>query len=206
MDLDACRADPIATVCACVEGGVDRVQIRDRRLDALALFEFSSALVAALRGRTPAVEIIVNRRIDIALAIGADGVHLGFDAVSSDQARALLGSEARIGVSTHSLDEVREAAREVERGAVDYVHVAPVFAPRSKPATRPPLGLERLADICAESSCVIAQGGVDAGNVAAIMRTGAAGVAVTGSLLGAADPRRAAARLRSAIDGAALRR
>lgn len=180
-------------------GGVDRVQIRERRLDGRALLAFAEALSDAARRARPGVEIVVNRRIDVALLIGADGVHLGFDALAIAEARALLGAGAKIGASTHSVAEAETAIR----AGADYVHLAPVFAPLSKSSTRPALGLDRLAEACARSGRVIAQGGVDPDRIVAIVRTGVAGVAVTGHLLAAADPRSAAEAMRTSIDEAA---
>ncbi len=185
----------------CVLGGVGRIQIRERVLDGRDLLVFAESLCDAARRVRPDVEIIVNRRIDVALVIGADGVHLGFDALAPDEARRLLGTGAKIGVSTHSVAEAEEAMR----SGADYVHLAPVFAPLSKTATRPALGLELLAKACARATRVIAQGGVAPEKIDSILRAGAVGVAVTGSLLGAVDPRRAAHAMRVAIDEAVRR-
>jgi len=138
----------------------------------------------------------VNRRLDVALAIGADGVQLGFDAVDAPAARRLLGPEALVGVSCHSAAEARAA-----RGA-SYALLAPVFAPLSKPASRPPLGLAELGR-AAGGLPVLAQGGIDAAGAVAAVAAGAAGVAVTGAILLAPDPARAAAALRRALDSGA---
>jgi thiamine-phosphate pyrophosphorylase len=137
--------------------------------------------------------VIVNRRIDVALAIGADGVHLGYDAVDAGTARQLLGADALVGVSCHASGELSRA-----RGA-SYALLAPIFAPISKPASRPPLGLGALARGAGELP-VLAQGGIDAAGAAAAVAAGAAGVAVTGAILMAADAAAAAATLRRALD------
>jgi thiamine-phosphate pyrophosphorylase len=136
----------------------------------------------------------VNRRADVALAISADGVHLGFDAMDVAAARRVFGEEALVGVSTHSVDEVRAAA------GASYVHLAPVFAPLSKPATRAALGLAAIEAAAQASVPVIAQGGVDASNAGAVRAAGAAGVAVTGAILRADDPATATAALRRALE------
>jgi thiamine-phosphate pyrophosphorylase len=132
----------------------------------------------------------------VALAIGADGVHLGFDAMDAAAARRLLGPEALVGVSCHSADEARAA-----RGA-SYAVLAPIRAPLSKPSARPPLGLDALR-AAAGGPPLLAQGGIDARTAAAAVAARAAGVAVTGAILLAADPGRAAAEIRSALDSAA---
>jgi thiamine-phosphate diphosphorylase len=111
-------------------------------------------------------------------------------------ARRVLGEDALVGVSTHSVDEVRAAAAP---GGPSYVQLAPIFAPLSKPASRPSLGLGALEAAAREVVPVIAQGGVDASNAAAVAAAGAAGVAVTGALLLSDDIAAATAALRSAL-------
>jgi thiamine-phosphate pyrophosphorylase len=188
-----------AAVEAAVRAGVDWVQVRERALDGAGLLAFAEDVAAAARRGARAggreVRLIVNRRADVALAIGADGVHLGFDAMDVAAARRVLGEDALVGVSTHSIEEVRAAAD------ASYVHLAPVYAPLSKPATRPALGLANLEAATREKVPVIAQGGVDASNAGAIRAAGAAGVAVTGAILMADDPATATAALRRALGG-----
>lgn len=188
-------------VAAAVAGGVDWVQIREKDLDGEPLAELVEAIRRALGG-APA-RILVNRRLDVALATGADGVHLGWDGVEPADARALLGPGRLVGVSTHGVEEARGAARDP---AVDYLQIAPVLPPRSKPPGRKPLGLGVLERLRGAGCPVLAQGGLDAGTAAAAIAAGAAGVAVTGAVLGAADPREAAARLRRRLDAAAAAR
>jgi len=203
IDRAATRGELLGSVAAAVSAGVDRVQLRERELEGAALLELADSVsrsareAAALAGHT--VEIVVNRRVDIALACNAEGVHLGFDAMSVPQARELLGAEALLGVSCHSTSEVAAAS------GGDYAHLAPIFPPISKAATRPALGPEALAR-AGTGLPVIAQGGIDESNAGACVAAGAAGVAVTGSILSAADPAAAAARLRLALDGAAPRK
>lgn len=200
LDLSALRGDLLETLAAAVEAGVDRVQVRERQLEGAALLELADAVCrtardAAARAGRP-VQVLVNRRVDVALAAGADGVHLGFDALPVSAARALLGPRALLGVSCHRAEEVGEA-----EGA-DYAHLAPVFPPLSKPAERPALGPEVLR-AAARLRPVLAQGGVEPGNAARCLEAGAAGVAVTGAILMAPEPGRAARQLRRALDGAA---
>jgi thiamine-phosphate pyrophosphorylase len=191
-------------VCAIFEAGADWLQVRERQLDGAALLDFARELSDAARAGAAAsgreARILVNRRIDIALAIGADGVHLGFDAVSVADARSALGDNALVGVSTHSATEVRDAAA----GGADYAQLAPIFTPLSKVSTRPSLGTSVLTDASANGVRVFAQGGVCVENVAAILAAGAAGVCVTGALLQADDPAGATRTLRAALDAAAL--
>lgn len=188
-------------VAAAVFGGVDWVQLRERDLEGRALLELAAHVVAAARDaarrRGGTVRVLINRRIDIALAVDADGVHLGFDAMSVASARSLLGAERLIGVSAHEPDEVRAAAA----AGANYAHLAPIFAPLSKPLERTPLGIAAIA-ACEGAIPLLAQGGIGASNAAQAVRAGAAGVAVTGALLAVADPGAAAQALRATLDGA----
>jgi thiamine-phosphate pyrophosphorylase len=200
VDRGAARAPLAPAVFAAVRAGVDWVQIRDRELAGAALLAHAEALAEAARAgareRGGRVRVLVNRRLDVALAIGADGVQLGFDAMGAAEARRLLGPEALVGVSCHSAAEVR-AARDA-----NYAQLAPIFAPLSKREARPPLGLAELAR-AAGGAPVLAQGGIDPAGAEAAAAVGAAGVAVTGAILLAPDPARAAAALRRALDSGA---
>jgi thiamine-phosphate pyrophosphorylase len=157
------------------------------------------------------VEIFVNRRIDIALALGANGVQLGFDAVDPQTARRLLGTDAqieanarigsngkieanvKIGISAHHPDEIRTAPP-----GVDCAQLAPIFQPLSKPHAGPYLGVRAVAEAARYGIPVIAQGGITAANATAIAAAGAAGIAVTGAILSAPDPAGATRALRAA--------
>jgi thiamine-phosphate pyrophosphorylase len=197
VDRSVARGPLAAAVHAAVRAGVDWVQVRDRALQGAALVDHARELAGAARegarARGGSARVIVNRRIDVALAIGADGVHLGFDAVDAGTARQLLGADALVGISCHAPGELSRA------GGASYALLAPIFAPLSKPAARPPLGLAALAR-AAGGLPVLAQGGIDAAGAAAAVAAGAAGVAVTGAILMAPDAAAAAATLRHALD------
>lgn len=196
---DGSRAGLLGCLAAAVAGGVDLVQLRDRRLEGGPLLELADAVcrtareVAARAGRS--VRIVVNRRADVALAAGADGVHLGFDAVDAATARQRLGPDALVGVSCHAPAEVGTAAE------ASYAQLAPVFAPLSKAASRPALGAAALRE-ASKGGKVLAQGGIEVDNAAACIAAGAAGVAVTGAILMARHPGEAAQALRRALDRA----
>jgi thiamine-phosphate pyrophosphorylase len=175
------------------------VQVRDRALPGRELLALVDALAAAARQAASRVRIVVNRRIDVALAAGADGVHLGFDGLDVARARALVGPDRLVGVSAHAAVEVAAAARE----GASYAHLAPIRAPLSKSTDRPPLGFAALAAACKAGIPVLAQGGIDPRAAGACVAAGAAGVAVTGAVLGARDPAVAARALREALDAAA---
>jgi thiamine-phosphate pyrophosphorylase len=172
--------------------GVDWVQLRDRRCEAGELLEASDALAE----QAPGLRLVVNRRCDVAWAARAFGVHLGFDGVAPTQARDLLGERAWIGVSCHAPEEVDAGC------GADYAHLAPIFPPLSKASERRALGLQALALASRRGLPVIAQGGLCADNARAAVEAGAAGIAVTGSILQADDPARATRALRDALDGA----
>jgi thiamine-phosphate pyrophosphorylase len=201
-DRSVSRLPLTQAVAAAVAGGVDQVQIREQGLGAAALLALAEELAHAAREAARAggrsVTIVVNRRLDVALALGNAGVHLGTGAVTVGDARRLLGPSLPVGVSAHAPAEVEAAART----AASYAFLAPIFAPRSKAATRPALGLAALAEAARARLPVLAQGGCDATNAAALVAAGAAGLAVTGAILMAEDPGAAAARIRHALDAA----
>jgi thiamine-phosphate diphosphorylase len=163
------------------------------------LLALADSLAEAARRANPAVRVLVNRRIDVALAAALDGVHLGFDAAPPALARRLLGAGALLGLATHAPGEASPA----EQAELSYLQLAPIFPPLSKPPVRAPLGLAVLARASRAKLPVFAQGGIEAANAAACIEAGAAGVAVTGAILAADDPGAAAAKLRRALDEAA---
>lgn len=197
VDPAACGArDPERVAQAILAGGCARLQLRVKGgSDAGWL-----ALARKLRGRcaTAGVPFIVNDRPDLALLVGADGLHLGQDDLPIAEARRIVG-DLEIGRSTH--DEVQARAA-VAEGA-DLVAFGPVFATRSKEARDPTVGLERLASVCATSSRpVVAIGGLTLETAARVAGAGASFGAAIGAVCGAADPESAARALHHAFGGA----
>jgi thiamine-phosphate pyrophosphorylase len=176
-----------------VAGGVDVVQVRAPAATARELLD----LTLAVRGRIGRrARLVVNDRVDVALAAGADGVHLGERSLPPELARRLLGAGGYVGASVHSAG----AALAAERGGADSVTFGHVFGTASHPDL-PPRGLAGLREVAgAVRLPVIAIGGIDAGRVPAVLAHGAAGVAVISAILGAADPAEAARALRRALD------
>ena len=172
------REEAVHIACAAVRAGVDWVQIREKDLPTLALLELTRQAVAAAEGS--AAKILVNDRLDVALAAGAAGVHLGGESMPVSVVRKvcaeILGDAKAflIGRSCHSLDEAQQA----ERDGADYVFFGPVFATPSKAQYGPPQGVEALAEVCRTLRVpVIAIGGISLDNAAECFRAGAAGIA-----------------------------
>ena len=205
LDAPALGEKPCDAARALFHAGVDWIQLRDRSLEADALLRLAEALVRARDLARATVKspclVIVNRRIDIAVSTGADGVHLGFDALDPMAAASLLPESALIGMSLHSVREVEALAENAPGDARLYAHLAPIWNPISKPATRLALGLDRLSRACSQGSRILAQGGLDAARAVQAIRAGAAGIAVSGTLAVSGDPITAARRLREALDG-----
>lgn len=187
----------VAVVEAALRGGVDAVQLREKDLAPREQFELACALreVCARYGAL----LLVNDRADIAATARAHGVHLPARSFSPTEARSILGDEAVIGSSCHSLAEAQAASH---LGA-DFLVCGPIFPTPAKLAYGPPLGVETLALVCAAVPCpVLGIGGITAAHVQRIRAAGAAGIAVIRAILAAPDPERAAAELRAAWEAA----
>lgn len=186
-----------AIVAAAVAGGVTCVQLREKSCSTREFLDEARTVRAVLQGT--GVPLIINDRVDVALAVGADGVHLGQTDMPIRDARRLVGADMLIGVSAECVDD---AVRAEAEGA-DYIGVSPVFATPTKTDTAPPLGLDGVAAIRAVVSIpVVGIGGISALNAAAVIRAGCHGVAVVSAIVAAQDPRRAAAELKSIITNA----
>jgi thiamine-phosphate pyrophosphorylase len=168
-----------------VAARIDLVQIREKNLSAGVLYQLSKSAAVITRGS--ATKLLVNDRSDVALAAGADGVHLTTRSLRADAVRRTFGAEVLIGVSTHSLTEA-DAAR---RNGADFAVFGPVFETRSKSQAEygAPVGLSSLAQVASELAPfpVLALGGVEVNRVADCVEAGAAGVAAI-SMFG--DPQR----------------
>ena len=175
-------------VHAALDGGVRAVQLREKDLEGGELYR----LAGRLRDLTAryAARLLINDRLDVALAAGADGVHLGQTSLPVSTARQLLGPDKLIGVSTHSPDEITAA-----QGA-DFVVFGPVYFTPSKADYGQPQGVARLRQAVRHSPVpVFAIGGIQADRIAAVRSTGAHGVALISALSAAAEPSRAAREL-----------
>lgn len=174
------------TVSQLLKGGVDVIQLRDRRVDDRTLL--ARAKVAAAIARDADKLFIVNDRVDLAVAAEADGVHVGQQELPVVDARRILGPQRLIGLSTHSIEQAREA---VAVGA-DYIGCGPVFAGHTKDFDRY-VGTDLLSQVAAEIRLpAFAIGGIDASNVDQVIDAGFRRIAVTGALRDADDPLAAA--------------
>lgn len=189
---------PLAEVAgAAARGGAAAIQVREKDLTAAGLWRLGQEVAAAVRAAGSL--LLVNGRLDVALALGADGVHLGGDALPVAAARRVAGPGFLIGASVHSLAEAVAAAS----AGADYLIFGNVFETSSKPGLAG-RGLEALAAVCAAVPVpVVAIGGVAAGNVSAVRRAGAAGAAVRAAVMAAPDPERAVRELLAAWEAAA---
>jgi thiamine-phosphate pyrophosphorylase len=166
-----------------VRGGVSLVQLRDKRLNIRQLVDLGRALKGLLAPF--GVPLLINDRVDAALAVGAHCVHLGQTDMPVDLARHMLGPDAIIGLSLDSLTQLAEA----ERLDVDYYGVSPIFPTPTKPDAGPGWGLAGLAALRRETTRpLVGIGGIHAGNAAEVMRAGADGVAVVSAICAAPDP------------------
>ena len=187
----------VETVRRAIAGGATMVQLRDPQAKTRALIDEAQALVALLR---PAgVPFIVNDRVDVALAAGADGVHLGQSDMSVADARVLMGPEPLLGLSITS--EADLAASDL--AGVDYLGVGPVFPTPTKSDAAPAIGLAGLKTIVAKTNLpIVAIGGLNAANAAQVIAAGADGVAVVSAICAAPDAAEAARQLAVLVESA----
>jgi len=184
-------------VSLAVQGGAACVQLREKDLPTRPFVEEAKRLKALLSPLR--VPLIINDRLDVALAAEADGVHIGQEDMPCDIVRRLLGPKAVIGLSVETWEDV-EAAELMD---VDYLGVSPVFATPTKTDTKAPWGLEGLTRIRAYSSHpLVAIGGISRDNAADVILAGADCAAVVSAICAVSDPRMAAADIQAEISWA----
>ena len=184
----------VEVVRAAIRGGVSCVQLREKGCSTREFMDEARLLKALLAGT--GVPLFINDRLDVALAVGADGVHLGQNDLAIADARRLVGNRMIIGISAES---VADAVRAEAEGA-DYIGASPVFTTPTKTDTASPLGLDGLRAIRrAVQLPLVAIGGINADNAAQVLRAGADGLAVVSAIVSAPCPRTAAAGLRQRI-------
>lgn len=182
-----------AQVAAFADGGATVVQLRDKHSSALEFYEQAKAASATARER--GVQVIINDRVDIALALGADGVHLGQDDLPPEAARRLLGADFVIGFSTHNVKQAIEAAT----WPIDYLALGPIFQTSTKENPDPVVGLDGLRAVreAIGERPLVGIGGVTLANARQVIDAGADSVAIIRGLL--TPPERISEALRKTL-------
>ena len=191
---------------AAARGGATLVQLRDKVSDTRQLVAAARAIKAALE--SSGVPLLINDRVDVALASGADGVHVGQDDMAVEDARKILGPKAVIGLSIKTIAQAEAAPTDL----LDYVGIGGVFATTSKDNPDPPIGVYGLARIAgvfrkrAPKLPLVAIAGIDSKNAPDVIDAGADGIAVISALSLQADPMAAARVLRGIVDATIAKR
>ena len=179
---------------AAVQGGVTCVQLREKTCPTREFITTALTIREFLQVR--GIPLIINDRVDVAQAVGADGVHLGQSDMPLGLARALVNDSMLIGISVESLEEAVQA----EAGGADYLGVGPIYPTPTKADAATPLGLQGLRAIRqAVSLPLVSIGGLNLQNAAPVIHHGADGIAVVSAIVAAADPEQAAQELRREI-------
>lgn len=195
-DRSLARGRPLDEIVRrAIAGGVTAVQLREKEAPTGEFYQLARS-VRKITGET-GVTFMINDRLDVALAVDADGVHVGQDDLPAKLARRLLGPDRILGVT--AADE--EQAILAEKAGADYIGCNAVFATPTKTDTGTPIGVEGLRDLVASIEVpVVAIGGIKASNAEEVMAAGVAGIAVVSAIVSAEDPERAARELRDIID------
>lgn len=182
--------DLITAVLQAVAGGVTLVQLREKEASSREFYQLALALKEALAPHR--VPLIINDRLDIALAVDADGLHVGQTDLPAKVARSLLGTEKILGLSVSKPEELQEG---LEAG-VDYFGAGPTFPTGTKGDAGEPIGLEGLRRLRQATTLpIVAIGGINAENLPEVQKTGVDGVAVVSALMAAPDIEQAARRM-----------
>lgn len=169
-----------------LDGGVKGIQLREKDLGGRELFDLAEKVKALCVDRQ--ASLFINDRVDVALAVDADGIHLGGASIPIEAARALVGTDKLIGVSTHSVREAEEA----ERAGADFLLFGPIYFTPSKSDYGTPQGLSLLKEVVKKTSIpVYAIGGIKVENIGDVKEAGVRGIALISAIMSSADPCRA---------------
>ena len=189
-DRKICEVKLTDIILQAIEGGVCTVQLREKDLNTGDLYNLAKDVREITKKKD--VNLIINDRVDIAIAVDADGVHLGWQSMGIDIVRRLIGQNKLIGLSAHSL---KDAERAEENGA-DYISISPIFNTLYKDFFINPLGVDEIGKIKDHINIpVIALGGINENNVDEVLKNDADGIAVISSILLSKNPRQSAANL-----------
>jgi thiamine-phosphate pyrophosphorylase len=184
----------VAAVRQALEGGILSLQLREKDLsvrDLLALSQEMRTLTNEFGAR-----LFINDRVDVAVAVNADGVHLGHESMPVEAVRRVVGNNMLIGVSTHNLAEAKAA----EAGGADFITFGPIFETPSKTELGNPVGVEMLKKLkCDINIPIYALGGIKSGNIMQVLSAGASGVAMISAVLAAEDIKKASSKLIEAV-------
>jgi thiamine-phosphate diphosphorylase len=193
--------DIMEIVDGALAGGITALQLRAKRMGGREMYELAGQMRD--RCRDAGVLFFVNDRVDVAIAAGADGVHVGVHDLPLEATRRLIGRGMILGYSPLEMPDVLAA----KPGGADYVGLGPVFDTGSKPDAQPSLGLLGLADQAAAARLpAVGIGGIDVAKARTVIRTGVDGVAVISAIQGASDPKEAASSLALAVNLAKIER
>ncbi len=182
---------------AAVSGGVTCVQLREKRCSTREFIDQALQIRPFLKSK--GIPLIINDRLDIALAVKADGVHLGQSDMPLSMARKIVKKKMIIGISVESIDDAIYA----EQGGADYLGVSPIFNTPTKIDTAPPLGLSGIKKIRAYTGIpLVGIGGINETNSSEVINNGAYGIAVVSAIVSAGNPEKAARTLRRIVDKA----
>ena len=182
-DRSQTHGRPLETVVdAALQWGAKAIQLREKDLSVRALYELAQRLLPIVRSRGAA--LLINDRIDLAMALPLDGVHLARTSLPPAEARRLLGASRLVGISCHTVEEAMEAGE-----GADFIVLGPLFPTPSKAAYGPPVGLERLREVRRRIELpILGIGGVTESNAAEVIAAGADGVASISAVMSAVDP------------------
>jgi thiamine-phosphate pyrophosphorylase len=184
----------VAAVRLALEGGVRSVQVREKDLPVRELLALSQEM-RVLTNEFGA-KLFINDRVDVAVAVNADGVHLGHTSMPVEAVRRVVGKNMLIGVSTHDLAEAKAA----EAGGADFITFGPIFETPSKAKLNTPVGVALLKEIkCDIGIPIYALGGIKSGNIMQVLSAGASGVAMISAILAAEDIKKASSKLIEAV-------
>ena len=190
-----CETKLVDIISQAIDGGVETVQLREKDLSTVELYVLASEIREITREK--GVNLIINDRVDIALAVDADGVHLGWQSLGIEIVRKMIGHDKLIGFSAHNLQEAAMA----ESSGADYVTISPIFDTAYKDYFIEPLGTEEIRKIKEEVDIpVIALGGINENNVSDVLENGADGIAVISAILQSENPGQSASRLYKEIN------
>lgn len=185
-----CKTKLVDIISQSIDGGVETVQLREKDLSTVELYNLAIEIREITKKR--GVNLIINDRVDIALAVDADGVHLGWQSLEIEMVRRMIGQEKMIGFSAHNLQEAEKA----ENCGADYITISPIFDTACKDYFIKPLGTDEIGKIKEQIDIpVIALGGINEDNVNDVLAKGADGIAVISAILQSENPRQSASRL-----------